>query len=213
MQKAIDLVTKATEADRDKNFSEACRLYEHGVEHFLHSLKYEALSEKEKESIRARCIQYLERAEKLKEYLKKQEGKSILYIRRPVKDGDRSGKKEDSDSDSDTDPDKKKMLSKLEGAIVIYVKWSDVNVNVKWSALQKAIDLVTKACEADRDKNFSEACRLYEHGVELFLHSLKYEAQSEKGKESIRAKCFQYLERAEKLKEYLKKKASQTKSL
>ncbi|XP_043209517.1 vacuolar protein sorting-associated protein 4-like [Amphibalanus amphitrite] len=124
LQKAIDLVTKATEADREKNFSEACRLYEHGVEHFLHSLKYEAQSEKGKESIRAKCIQYLERAEKLKEYLKKQEGKAD---KKPVKDGG-SGKKEDSDSDSDSDPDKKKMLSKLEGAIVM-----EKNLNVKWS--------------------------------------------------------------------------------
>lgn len=31
------------------------------------------------------------------------------------------------------------------------------------------------------------------------------EAQGEKAKESIRAKCLQYLDRAEKLKEYLKK--------
>ena len=31
------------------------------------------------------------------------------------------------------------------------------------------------------------------------------EAQGDKSKESIRAKCLQYLERAEKLKEYVKK--------
>lgn len=31
------------------------------------------------------------------------------------------------------------------------------------------------------------------------------EAQGERAKESIRAKCLQYLDRAEKLKEYLKK--------
>ncbi|XP_037072283.1 vacuolar protein sorting-associated protein 4A-like [Pollicipes pollicipes] len=122
LQKAIDLVTKATEEDRNKNFEEARRLYEHGVEYFLHSLKYEAQSEKGKESIRAKCIQYIERAEKLKEYLKKKEGKSE---KKPVKDG---GKKEDSDSDSDEDPDKKKMLSKLEGAIVM-----EKNLNVKWA--------------------------------------------------------------------------------
>ena len=35
------------------------------------------------------------------------------------------------------------------------------------------------------------------------------EAQSEKAKESIRAKCTQYLDRAEKLKVYLKKKQKQ----
>lgn len=39
LQKAIDLVTKATEEDRNKNYEEALRLYEHGVEYFLHAIK------------------------------------------------------------------------------------------------------------------------------------------------------------------------------
>lgn len=41
------------------------------------------------------------------------------------------------------------------------------------STLQKAIDLVTKATEEDKNKNYSEALRLYEHGVEYFLHAIK----------------------------------------
>merc|ERR1719483_812329 len=53
-------------------------------------------------------------------------------------------------------------------------------------------------------KNYEEALRLYEHAVEYFLHAIKYEAQSDKAKESIRAKCVSYLERAEKLKEFVK---------
>ncbi len=68
------------------------------------------------------------------------------------------------------------------------------------NTLQKAIDLVTKATEEDKNKNYAEALRLYEHAVEYFLHAIKYEAQSDKAKASIRAKCVQYLERAEKLK-------------
>lgn len=43
-QKAIDLVTKATEEDRNRNFEEALRLYEHGVEYFLHAIKCECIS-------------------------------------------------------------------------------------------------------------------------------------------------------------------------
>lgn len=39
LQKAIDIVTKATEEDRNKNYEEALRLYEHGVEYFLHAVK------------------------------------------------------------------------------------------------------------------------------------------------------------------------------
>ena len=57
------------------------------------------------------------------------------------------------------------------------------------NTLQKAIDLVTKATEEDKNKNYAEALKLYEHAVEYFLHAIKYEAQSEKAKVSIRAKC------------------------
>ncbi|KAK3913221.1 Vacuolar protein sorting-associated protein 4B [Frankliniella fusca] len=125
LQKAIDLVTKATEEDRNKNYEEALRLYEHGVEYFLHAIKYEAQGERAKESIRAKCLQYLDRAEKLKEYLKKKDKK------KPMKaDGSTKEDKKNSDSDSDSDdPEKKKLQSKLEGAIVVekpHVKWSDV---------------------------------------------------------------------------------------
>lgn len=38
-QKAIDLVTKATEEDKNKNYEDALRLYKYGVEYFLHAIK------------------------------------------------------------------------------------------------------------------------------------------------------------------------------
>lgn len=145
LQKAIDLVTKATEEDRNKNYAEALRLYEHGVEYFLHAIKYEAQGEKAKDSIRTKCLQYLDRAEKLKEYLKK--GK-----KKPVKEGesnskDDKDKKDDSDSDGE-DPEKKKLQSKLEGAIVIekpHVKWSDVaGLDAAKEALKEAVILPIK---------------------------------------------------------------------
>lgn len=50
----------------------------------------------------------------------------------------------------------------------------DVDKFIKQSIiLQKAIELVTKATEEDRNKNYEEALRLYEHAVEYFLHSIK----------------------------------------
>ena len=70
-------------------------------------------------------------------------------------------------------------------------------------SLQKAIDLVTKATEEDKNGNYAEALRLYQHGVDYFLHAIKYEAQGEKSKESIRAKCLSYLDRAEQIKKHL----------
>lgn len=50
-----------------------------------------------------------------------------------------------------------------------------------------------------------------------FIHTVVWnffpsdEAHSDKAKESIRAKCMQYLDRAEKLKDYLKNKDKQGK--
>ncbi|KAF4517771.1 hypothetical protein B566_EDAN002976 [Ephemera danica] len=127
LQKAIDLVTQATAEDKKKNYAEALRLYEHGVEYFLHAIKYEVQGEKSKDSLRAKCVQYLERAEKLKKYL--ETGKT----KKPVKEGASSSKGKDKKSDGsdsdDEDPEKKKLQAKLEGAIVVEkpcVKWTDV---------------------------------------------------------------------------------------
>lgn len=144
LQKAIDLVSKATEEDKKKNYGEALRLYQHAVEYFLHAIKYEAPSEKAKESIRAKCVQYLERAEKLKAY---ESGKK----KKPVKAGEDGGKKSDKGDDSDSDgddPEKKKMQSKLEGAIIMEkpnVQWQDVaGLEAAKEALKEAVILPIK---------------------------------------------------------------------
>lgn len=39
LQKAIDLVTQATEKDKAKDYEEALKLYQHSVEYFLHAIK------------------------------------------------------------------------------------------------------------------------------------------------------------------------------
>lgn len=144
LQKAIDLVTRATEEDKNKNYAEALRLYEHAVEYFLHAIKYEAQGDKAKDSIRAKCLQYLDRAEKLKEYLKKGKKKPVAEGENPKDD---KSKKSDSDSDEE-DPEKKKLQAKLEGAIVIEkpkVKWSDVaGLEAAKEALKEAVILPIK---------------------------------------------------------------------
>lgn len=149
LQKAIDIVTKATEEDRNKNYEEALRLYEHGVEYFLHAIKYEAQGDKAKDSIRAKCLQYLDRAEKLKAYLKKGKKKPVKDGGSSSKDSSKSGKNNGDSSDSDSDdPEKKKLQSKLEGAIVVekpHVKWSDVaGLEGAKEALKEAVILPIK---------------------------------------------------------------------
>uniref|UniRef100_A0A8B9EJE5 vesicle-fusing ATPase n=1 Tax=Anser cygnoides TaxID=8845 RepID=A0A8B9EJE5_ANSCY len=93
-----------------KNYEEALRLYQHAVEYFLHAIKYEAQSDKAKESIRAKCVQYLDRAEKLKDYLRSKERQG----RKPVKEAQNDNKGSDSDSEGEN-PEKKKLQEQLMG--------------------------------------------------------------------------------------------------
>uniref|UniRef100_A0A8B9ZE01 vesicle-fusing ATPase n=1 Tax=Anas platyrhynchos TaxID=8839 RepID=A0A8B9ZE01_ANAPL len=143
LQKAIDLVTKATEEDKAKNYEEALRLYQHAVEYFLHAIKYEAQSDKAKESIRAKCVQYLDRAEKLKDYLRSKERQG----RKPVKEAQNDNKGSDSDSEGEN-PEKKKLQEQLMGAIMMEkpnVRWSDVaGLEGAKEALKEAVILPIK---------------------------------------------------------------------
>ncbi|KAM5134521.1 vacuolar protein sorting-associated protein 4A isoform 3-T4 [Callospermophilus lateralis] len=143
LQKAIDLVTKATEEDKAKNYEEALRLYQHAVEYFLHAIKYEAHSDKAKESIRAKCVQYLDRAEKLKDYLRNKE----KHGKKPVKENQSEGKGSDSDSEGDN-PEKKKLQEQLMGAVVMEkpnIRWNDVaGLEGAKEALKEAVILPIK---------------------------------------------------------------------
>ncbi|XP_041455205.1 vacuolar protein sorting-associated protein 4B-like [Lytechinus variegatus] len=146
MGKAIDIVKKATDEDKAGNYAEALKLYEHGVEYFLHSIKYEANGERAKESIRSKCVDYLERAEQLKEYLKKKDKKKVKEGSSGGSKGKSNGKESDSEEESEN-AELKKMEKQLEGAIVENpnVKWSDVaGLEVAKEALKEAVIMPTK---------------------------------------------------------------------
>ncbi|XP_053490701.1 vacuolar protein sorting-associated protein 4B-like [Ictalurus furcatus] len=141
LQKAIDLATKASEEDKAKNYEEALRLYQHSIQYFLHAVKYEAQGEKAKQSIRAKCKDYLDRAEQLKDYLKKTEKQPPT---KPVKVSNDKG----NDGDDGDDSEKKKLQNQLQGAIVMEkpnIKWSDVaGLEGAKEALKEAVILPIK---------------------------------------------------------------------
>ncbi|XP_068197381.1 vacuolar protein sorting-associated protein 4B isoform X2 [Antennarius striatus] len=141
-QKGIDLASKASQEDAAQNYAEALQLYEFAVMHFLHVLKYEAHGEKAKQSIRDKCAEYLDRAEKLKEYLKKKDKNPPA---KPVKESQDDDKGNESDGD---DPEKKKFQNQLSGAIVMEkpnIKWNDVaGLEVAKEALKEAVILPIK---------------------------------------------------------------------
>ncbi|KAJ8012100.1 hypothetical protein DPEC_G00065170 [Dallia pectoralis] len=141
-EKAIDLASKAAQEDKAQNYEEALRLYQHAVQYFLHVVKYDTQGDKAKQSIRAKCAEYLDRAETLKKYLKKKEQAPPA---KPVKE---SQADKGNESDEEGDPEKKKFQNQLSGAIVMEkpnIKWDDVaGLEGAKEALKEAVILPIK---------------------------------------------------------------------
>ncbi|KAI8923909.1 P-loop containing nucleoside triphosphate hydrolase protein [Entophlyctis helioformis] len=157
--KAIEIVKRATEEDGKGNFEEAYKLYTNSLEYFMTAMKYEK-NDKLKESIRKKFTEYLDRAEKLKDYLNKQQKK-----KKPVPAGGGGGasngkKKEESDDDEEDDDDgdgtgkkkddaeTKKLKDALSGAILQEkpnVHWDDIaGLEGAKEALKEAVILPIK---------------------------------------------------------------------
>ncbi|CAJ0964198.1 unnamed protein product [Ranitomeya imitator] len=146
-QKAIDLASKASQEDKAGNYEEALRLYQAAVQYFLHVVKYESQGEKAKQSIRSKCIEYLDRAEQLKAYLKKSEKAPP----KPVKEGaPRAEEKGNESDDGDSeDPEKRKCRANFKVSAIVMekpnVKWNDVaGLEGAKEALKEAVILPIK---------------------------------------------------------------------
>lgn len=155
LQKAIDFVTKATEEDKNENYAEALKLYQQGVDYFLHAIKYEAQG-KSKDSIRCKCMSYLQRAEEIKKHLENADTKKTKAPAAAHGHHNKGKKKDkpkshDADSESSSDeenPDDKKLREQLEGVIVMEkpnIKWDDVaGLLVAKESLKEAVILPVK---------------------------------------------------------------------
>jgi len=146
LDKAIDFVKRATDEEKRSNFEDALRLYQTGIEYFIHSMKYDNKNnEAVKKSIRDRCVGYMDRAEEIKKYLeaKSSSGKSD----KKRKDARAEGADKSVDDD-DEDPAKKQLKNQLAEAIVVEkpnVKWNDVaGLHDAKESLKEAVILPTK---------------------------------------------------------------------
>ncbi|TKS75053.1 Vacuolar protein sorting-associated protein 4B [Collichthys lucidus] len=141
--KAIDLASKAAAEDKAKNYEEALRCYQCAVQYFLHVVKYETQGERAAQSIRAKCMDYLDRAEQLKQYLKKKENSPPA---KPVKESQSDDKGEFLTSQKSLRSIK--CSSPLAGAIVMEkpnIKWDDVaGLEGAKEALKEAVILPIK---------------------------------------------------------------------
>lgn len=119
---AIDIVAKAIKADNEKEYDRALSLYRDALARFTMGLKYEK-NEARKKLILERVEGYMQRAEELSDYLKKQS-----ELDRNGGGGGSATKSKD-DKEEDEDADKKKLRGALSGAIVSEkpnIKWEDV---------------------------------------------------------------------------------------
>eukprot|EP00521_Asterionellopsis_glacialis_P011804 CAMPEP_0195292576 /NCGR_PEP_ID=MMETSP0707-20130614/10181_1 /TAXON_ID=33640 /ORGANISM="Asterionellopsis glacialis, Strain CCMP134" /LENGTH=449 /DNA_ID=CAMNT_0040353075 /DNA_START=168 /DNA_END=1517 /DNA_ORIENTATION=+ len=120
---AIDIVSKAIEADNEGEYEKALSLYRDALGRFTLGLKYEK-NEARKKLVIERVEGYMKRAEELRDHLNKQAELD--------KDGGKGGtgmKSKDDKDDDDDDKEKAKLRGALSGAIVTEkpdVQWSDV---------------------------------------------------------------------------------------
>ncbi|KAG0299434.1 Vacuolar protein sorting-associated protein 4 [Linnemannia gamsii] len=150
LPRAVETVKKATEEDTKGNLEAALPLYRTSLEYFLTALKYEK-NERVRDTVRMKVVEYMARAEKIKEHLISLEGKprKKIMAHAPNGGGSKGGKKKDSeDEDDEDDADTKKLKGALAGAILSEkpnVKWSDVaGLDAAKESLKEAVILPIK---------------------------------------------------------------------
>ena len=154
--KAIEIVQKATEADREKNYEEAFRLYQSSLQYFVTALKYEK-NEKTKEAVGAKVNEYMTRAEQLKKFLEAQSAASQTPIgaAETTHGSAESSVNNTNNANNNNNPntpattnENAKLRGALEGAIMKEkpnVKWEDVaGLHVAKEALKEAVILPIK---------------------------------------------------------------------
>lgn len=142
LNKGIELVQKAIEADNATRYEEAYGLYYNGLDYLMLAIKYEK-NPRSKELIRTKFTEYLSRAEQLKEHLDKKEKQP--ESNNSSSNGATKGKK---DGEDDDDSETKKLRGALSGAILSEkpnVKWEDIaGLELAKEALKEAVILPVK---------------------------------------------------------------------
>ncbi|KAI8879675.1 AAA-domain-containing protein [Backusella circina FSU 941] len=147
LAKAIEIVKKATEEDHKGNYKEAYNYYQNALEYFMTAIKYEK-NDRLKDPIRKRFVEYLDRAEMLKEFLNNQEKKQKEPIGANGASKKKKGEAASNGDNEEDDPDMKKMRASLTGAILTEkpnVRWDDVaGLEGAKEALKEAVILPIK---------------------------------------------------------------------
>lgn len=143
LSKGLDIIQKAIEADNATKYDDAYKLYYNGLDYLMLAIKYDK-NPKLKELVKSKILEYLNRAEQLKEHLEKTKQNSS-----GATDGALGAATQRKDPDgNDEDADTKKLKSALAGLIlseVPNVKWDDIaGLSNAKEALKEAVILPVK---------------------------------------------------------------------
>ncbi|KAJ2158580.1 Vacuolar protein sorting-associated protein 4 [Coemansia sp. RSA 552] len=124
---AVEIIKKAIAEDTAGNYDEAYGHYKNAIEWFMTAIKYEK-NEKSRENMRRKLVEYIDRAEQLKEHITKAQDRRRAG---PVDGGGSKKEKEPGKDKSDggLDSETKKLRQGLEGAVLSEkpnVHWEDV---------------------------------------------------------------------------------------
>lgn len=145
-QRAIDIVQKAIDEDVKHNYQEAYVQYQNSLDYFMMAIKYEK-NDKLKQLIRSKFVEYLDRAEKLKEHLGKVAQVENASVAQGA-NGGTSGSATTKGDDDDMDAETRKLRSGLSSVILTerpHVSWDDVaGLSTAKDALKEAVILPIK---------------------------------------------------------------------
>lgn len=78
LENGINFITEAIELDKSENYREALELYKGGIQALINAIKYESTSVREKDIIKNKCRECLNRAELIKDKLGKKQDTEII---------------------------------------------------------------------------------------------------------------------------------------
>ena len=144
LQKGIERVQKAIDADNDGKYEDAWKLYMLSLEYFMTALKYEK-NKRSQEQIKAKAAEYMTRAEELKQHLQQESQNSSPSNAPPTQSSQKVKRRGEDDKE---DKEAAKLRNSIQGAVVSEtpnVHWEDVaGLEQAKEALKEAVMLPVK---------------------------------------------------------------------
>ncbi|KAJ2260431.1 Vacuolar protein sorting-associated protein 4, partial [Coemansia sp. RSA 371] len=96
LNNAIEIIKQAIAEDTAGNYEQAYTHYKNAIEYFFVAIKYDK-NERQRESIRRRLVEYIDRAEQLKGHITKPQEKRAEAAAENTSNGAKSKGKDDGD--------------------------------------------------------------------------------------------------------------------